>query len=163
MSGKAVTWKDWPKTGAMADGQTCPDLVQHHIIKQKRQDVGSWRLKDGTGFRYTMAVNNTTAQALARIWRQPLLRGCMQIKVPADWPIPGGHKAFPCAGVYIRSPPWVPGVPVAALRRSCNKAVEKNLTVLCLPCQTRWARQEWPIFMTRVQQKSTYLEMQYFI
>jgi hypothetical protein len=64
----------------------------------------------------------------------------MQIKVTADWPIPGGHKAFPCAGVYIRSPPWVPGVPIAPSRRSFNKAVEKNPTVLGLRCRARWVR-----------------------
>jgi hypothetical protein len=89
-------------------------------------NVGSQRLKDGTGLLYTVAVNNATAQALARIWHQPLPSGCMQIKVPADWPIPGGHIALPSAGVYIGSPPWVPVAP----RRSCNKAVEKNPTVL---------------------------------
>jgi hypothetical protein len=44
-------------------------------------------------------------------------------------PIPGGHIALPSAGVYISTPPWVPGVPVAS-RRSRNKAVEKNPTVL---------------------------------
>jgi hypothetical protein len=98
---------------------------------QLKNCVGSRRLKDGAGFQYTLAINNTTAQALARIWRQPLPSGCMQIKVPADWPIPGGHKAFPCAGVYIRSPPWVPRVSLAS-RCSCNKAVEKNPTVLCV-------------------------------
>jgi hypothetical protein len=32
----------------------------------------------------------------------------------------GGHGAFSCTRVYIRSPPWVPGVAVAASRRSCN-------------------------------------------
>jgi hypothetical protein len=62
-------------------------------------------------------------------------------EVSTDRPIPGGHIALPSAGVYISSPPWVPGVPVAASRRSCNKAVEKNPTVLCLPCRTRWAQQ----------------------
>jgi hypothetical protein len=31
--------------------------------------------------------------------------------------------------VYISSPPWVPWVPIAS-RRSCNKAVEKNPTML---------------------------------
>ena len=46
--------------------------------------LGSLRLKDGAGLRYTITVNNATAQALARIWRQPLLSGCIQIKVPAD-------------------------------------------------------------------------------
>ena len=46
--------------------------------------LGSLRLKDGAGLRYTITVNNATAQALARIWRQPLPSGCMQIKVPAD-------------------------------------------------------------------------------
>jgi hypothetical protein len=64
----------------------------------------------------------------------------MQIKVLADWPIPGGHIALPSAGVYISSPPWVPGIPVAS-RRSCNKAVEKNLTVLRFPCRMRWVKQ----------------------
>jgi hypothetical protein len=49
--------------------------------------------------------------------------------VQADCPIPGGHMALPSAGVYISSPPWVPGVPIAP-RRSRNKAVEKNQTVL---------------------------------
>ena len=68
----------------MADGQTCPDLVQHHIIKQKRGDVGSQRLKDGAGLQYTITVNNTTEQVLDRIWHQTLLSSCMQIKVPAD-------------------------------------------------------------------------------
>jgi len=90
------------------------------------------------GLRYTIAVNNTTAQALARIWHQPFPSGCMQIKVPADWPIPGGHIALPSARVYISSPPWVPRIPVAS-RLSCNKAVEKNLTVLHFPCWRRWA------------------------
>jgi hypothetical protein len=42
---------------------------------------------------------------------------------------------------YINRPLWVPGVPVAASRHSCNKAAEKNLTVLCLPCRPRWVRQ----------------------
>ena len=46
--------------------------------------VGSRRLKDGACLRYTVAVNNATAQALARIWRQPLPSGCIQIKVLAD-------------------------------------------------------------------------------
>ena len=34
-------------------------------------------------------------------------------EVSTGQPIPGGHIALPSAGVYIRSPPWVPGVPVA--------------------------------------------------
>jgi hypothetical protein len=41
--------------------------------------------------------------------------------VTAVQPIPGGHEAFPCAGVHISRPPWVPGVPVLASRCSCNK------------------------------------------
>jgi hypothetical protein len=43
--------------------------------------VGSLRLKDGAGLQYTVTINNTTAQVLARIWRQSW---CMQIKVLAD-------------------------------------------------------------------------------
>ena len=67
----------------------------------------------------------------------------MQINVPA---IPGGHIALPSAGVYISSPPWVPGVPVAS-RHSCNKAVEKNPTMLHFSLldevsTTHW----WPIW-----------------
>jgi hypothetical protein len=60
-------------------------------------------------------------------------------EVSTGRPIPGGHIALASAGVYIGSPPWVPRVLVAASRHSCNKAVEKNPTVLCLPCRTRWA------------------------
>ena len=41
--------------------------------------------------------------------------------VLADWPIPGGHRAFSCAGVHISRAPWAPGVPVEASRHSCNK------------------------------------------
>ena len=41
--------------------------------------------------------------------------------VPADWPIPGGHRAFPCAGVHISRATWAPRVPVEASRCSCNK------------------------------------------
>jgi hypothetical protein len=124
----------------MADGQTYPDLVQHHIIKQKR---GRCR------------------QPTPKRWRRfPVHRGHKQhhcagtspnlAPTPHEWvhanevstgrPIPGGHIALPSAGVYISSPPWVPGVPVAASRHSCNKAVEKNPTVLCLPCLTRWVQ-----------------------
>jgi hypothetical protein len=91
--------------------------------------VGSRRLKDGAGLRYTISINNATVQVLAQIWRQPLPSRCIKIKVPADWTIPGAHIALPSAGVYISSPPWVPRVPVAS-RRSYNKAVEKNPTVL---------------------------------
>ena len=41
--------------------------------------------------------------------------------VLADWPIPGGHGAFSCAGVHISRAPCAPGVPVEASRHSCNK------------------------------------------
>ena len=34
MTGKAVTLEDQLKTGAMADGQIYPDLVQHHSTKK---------------------------------------------------------------------------------------------------------------------------------
>jgi hypothetical protein len=52
--------------------------------ERELQHVGSRCLKDGAGLRYTFAVNNATAQVLARIWCQALPSGCMQIKVPAD-------------------------------------------------------------------------------
>ena len=57
--------------------------------------------------------------------------------VLADWPIPGGHGAFSCAGVHISSPPWVPGVPVAASRCSCNKGCweESDHVVSSLPAE----------------------------
>jgi hypothetical protein len=124
----------------MADGQTCPDLVQHHIIKQRR---GRCR------------------QLMPKRWRRfPVHCGCKQHhctgtspnlattppeqvhanEVSTGRPIPGGHIGLPSAEVYITSPPWVPGVPVAS-RTSCNKAVDKNPTVLCFPCQARWAQQ----------------------
>jgi hypothetical protein len=35
------------------------------FLRIKKYNVGSRRLKDGAGFRYTVAVNNTTVQALA--------------------------------------------------------------------------------------------------
>ena len=42
--------------------------------------VGSRRLKDGAGFRYTVSINNLTVPALVTTWRQPLLSGCMLMK-----------------------------------------------------------------------------------
>jgi hypothetical protein len=59
-------------------------------------------------------------------------------EVSTGRPIPGGHIALPSAGVYMSSRHWVPRVPVAS-RSSCNKAVEKNPTVLRFPCRMRWA------------------------
>jgi hypothetical protein len=43
----------------------------------------------------------------------------MQIKVRADWTIPGGHIALPSAGVYISSPPWVPAIKLLRRIRPC--------------------------------------------
>jgi hypothetical protein len=40
--------------------------------------------KNGAGLWYTVAINTTTVQVLARIWSQTHPSGFMQIKVPAD-------------------------------------------------------------------------------
>ena len=55
--------------------------------------------------------------------------------VPADWPIPGGHGAFSCAGVHISRAPWAPGVQHRGV--PAIKSVEKNLTVSCCSCWSR--------------------------
>ena len=114
----------------MADGQTCPDLVQHHIIKQKRGRCRQPMPKRWHRFPVHHGHKHPYCACTSHHLVPTPPEQVNANEVSTGRPIPGGHIALPSAGVYISSPPWVPGVPVAS-RHSCNKAVEKNPTVLC--------------------------------
>jgi hypothetical protein len=59
MMSKAVTLEERPKTGAMADGHNCTDLVQHHFIKTKRGRCGKphMLLQGGAGYRWPQRIS----------------------------------------------------------------------------------------------------------
>jgi hypothetical protein len=90
------------------------DRLAHHIIKQKRGRCRQLTPKRWCRF----PVHHGHKQPYCACASHHLVptppEQVHANEVSAGQPIPGGHIALTSARMYISSPSWVPGVPIAA-------------------------------------------------